>query len=123
MDTSANTSAGSSTRARGDIPADICEEFVAACTGAESLRSAFGHYREMPETARQIRETTARLRMPTFAVGAHPVGPLPERQIRPIADDLTGAQLEDCRHIIPLDRPDILLPLLAGFPENSETFR
>ena len=56
-----------------------------------------------------------RLTVPTLAIGAHPVGPALERQLRPIADDLTGHLIADCGHIIPLDRPQELLSLLLPF--------
>jgi pimeloyl-ACP methyl ester carboxylesterase len=50
-----------------------------------------------------------------MAIGAYPVGDTLERQLRPVTDDLTGHLIENCGHIIPLDRPDALLPLLASF--------
>lgn len=53
--------------------------------------------------------------MPTMAVGSHPVGTGLERQLRLIADDLVGHHLQDCGHIIPLDRPDAIFALLAPF--------
>jgi pimeloyl-ACP methyl ester carboxylesterase len=55
-----------------------------------------------------------------MAVGAHPVGTALERQLRPVADDLTGHLIEDCGHIIPLDRPNALLPLLTSFLPRPE---
>jgi pimeloyl-ACP methyl ester carboxylesterase len=75
----------------------------------------FAHYRAMPESAGQIAAAVAagRLTVPTTAIGAHPVGDTLARQLRPIADDLTSHVVEDCGHIIPLDRPDALVPLLA----------
>ena len=71
----------------------------------------------MPDTARQIGEAvkTRRLTMPTMTIGAHPVGRALEGQLRPVADDLTGHLIEDCGHIIPLDRPAELLRLLTPF--------
>jgi pimeloyl-ACP methyl ester carboxylesterase len=71
----------------------------------------------MPTTGRQVADAaaTGRLRVPTMAIGARPVGDALERQLRPITDDLTGHVIKDCGHIIPLDRPDALLPLLDGF--------
>jgi pimeloyl-ACP methyl ester carboxylesterase len=53
--------------------------------------------------------------MPTMAIGAHPVGRALERQLRPVADDLAGHLVQDCGHIIPLDRPQELLRLLTPF--------
>lgn len=98
---------------------EIRDAFVAAYTGQESLRSAFSYYRALPASARQIQDAAAagRLTMPTMAVGAHPVGASLERQLRPLADDLTGHLIEDCGHIIPLHRPARLLGLLRPFLE------
>jgi pimeloyl-ACP methyl ester carboxylesterase len=61
--------------------------------------------------------------MPTLAIGAHPVGDALERQLRPVADDLTGHLIEDCGHIIPLDRPGELLALLMPFLAADEPVR
>ncbi|GGP55572.1 alpha/beta fold hydrolase [Saccharothrix coeruleofusca] len=99
------------------VPDDIRAAFVQAYTGSEALRCAFSYYRALPTSARQIREAVAmaRLTTPTMAVGSHPVGTALERQLRPIADDLVGHHLQDCGHIIPLDRPDALLALLDPF--------
>ncbi|MGW7528717.1 alpha/beta fold hydrolase [Streptomyces sp. NPDC054783] len=99
------------------IPTALREAFIAAYTGEDALRRAFSYYRALPASARQIRDATvtARLTMPTMAIGAHPIGAALEQQLRPFADDLTGHVIEDCGHIIPLDRPDALLALLQPF--------
>jgi pimeloyl-ACP methyl ester carboxylesterase len=104
------------TRADG-VPPEVRASFLEAYSGSDALRSAFEHYRAFPETGRQIVEAaeSARLRVPTLAVGAHPVGDTLERQLRPITDDLTGHVVPDCGHLVPLDRPDALLPLLGDF--------
>ncbi|WP_433653943.1 alpha/beta fold hydrolase [Nocardia sp. CA-128927] len=107
------------TQGRG-IPAETRDAFVAAYTGTDSLRCAFSYYRAMPTSADQIRQAvdTARLTVPTMAIGSHPVGTALENQLRPIADTLTGHLIEDCGHIIPLDRPATLVPLLADFLDS-----
>ncbi|UUV31444.1 alpha/beta hydrolase [Amycolatopsis roodepoortensis] len=99
------------------VPPEIRDAFVDAYTGQDALRCAFSYYRAMPDSARQIGEAVAggRLAMPTMTIGAHPVGRALERQLRPVADDLTGHLIEDCGHIIPLDRPAELLRLLTPF--------
>jgi pimeloyl-ACP methyl ester carboxylesterase len=104
------------TRGRG-VPDDIRAAFVHAYTGREALRCAFSYYRALPTSARQLKDAvgTARLTMPTMAVGSHPVGTGLESQLRPIADDLVGHHIQDSGHIIPLDRPDTLFALLAPF--------
>ncbi|MFD6421120.1 alpha/beta fold hydrolase [Streptomyces sp. NPDC060198] len=93
------------------------DAFVRAYTGRRALSRAFSYYRALPESARQIEQevVTARLTVPTMVVGARPVGAALERQLRPIADDLTGHLVEDCGHIIPLHRPHVLLSLLRPF--------
>lgn len=105
------------TRGRG-VPPELRDHFTAAYTGRDALRSAFAHYRAMPESARQIAEAVAthRLTVPTLAIGAHPVGGTLARQLGPVTDDLESHVLDDCGHIIPLDRPDALAPLLLGSP-------
>ncbi|WP_246076367.1 hypothetical protein [Amycolatopsis cihanbeyliensis] len=47
-----------------------------------------------------------------------------ERQLRPAADDITGHLVQDCGHIVPLDRPEALLRLPApSSPPTSTTDR
>ena len=99
------------------VPREIRDHFVASYTGRDALRAAFAHYRAMPVSARQIEDAVAagRLTVPTVAIGAHPVGDTLARQLRPVADDLVAHVVEDCGHIVPLDRPDVLVPLLKEF--------
>ncbi|MFG2721195.1 alpha/beta fold hydrolase [Streptomyces sp. NPDC048416] len=106
----------SGTLGRG-VPDAIRAAFVHAYTGSEALRCAFSYYRALPTSARQFQDAvaTARLTMPTMAVGSHPVGTGLEGQLRLIAHDLVGHRIQDCGHIIPLDRPDALFALLAPF--------
>src|SRR5690242_5872350 len=97
----------------GIAPA-LRDAFVTAYAGRESLRCAFAHYRAMSVTADQIAaEAPRRLTMPVTAIGARPVGDALHRQLRPIADDLTGHLIAECGHIVPLDRPEALLPYLT----------
>ncbi|WP_423202138.1 alpha/beta fold hydrolase [Herbihabitans rhizosphaerae] len=104
------------THGRG-VPPEIRNAFVGAYTGHDALRCAFSYYRAQPTSARQISEAVAggQLTMPTMAIGAHPVGRALEQQLRPVTDDLAGHLVQDCGHIIPLDRPRELLRLLVPF--------
>ncbi|WP_246023727.1 alpha/beta fold hydrolase [Nocardia yunnanensis] len=103
------------TRGRGVRP-DLRDAFLAAYTGTDALRCAFSYYRALPASARQLEQAAvARLTVPALAIGAHPVGDALERQLRPLADDLTAHVIPDCGHIIPLDRPRELLGLLMPF--------
>ncbi|WP_309029948.1 alpha/beta fold hydrolase [Streptomyces alfalfae] len=100
----------------------VRDAFVRAYTGRQALSRAFSYYRALPESAAQIERAvaTARLTVPTMAVGARPIGAALERQLRPVADDLTGHVIEDCGHIIPLHRPRALLALLLPFLAGEE---
>ena len=104
------------THGRG-VPRQMRDAFVSAYTGPDALRCAFSYYRAAPISTQQIQQAVVshRLTVPTMAIGAHPVGNALERQLRPITDDLVGHLIEDCGHIIPLDRPQVLLPLLTSF--------
>ncbi|MFK0118572.1 alpha/beta fold hydrolase [Streptomyces sp. NPDC090994] len=100
----------------------VRDAFVRAYTGRAALGSAFATYRALPESADQIDRalTTTRLTVPTLAIGAHPVGPALERQLRPVTDDLTGHVIEDSGHIIPLHRPEALLTVLRPFLSEGQ---
>lgn len=93
------------------------DAFVRAYTGRQAPSCAFSYCRALPESAVQIERAvaTARLTLPTMALGARPVGTALERRLRPVTDDLTGHVIEDCGHIIPLRRPHALLALLHPF--------
>ncbi len=95
----------------------IRDAFVAAYSGADSLRCAFEHYRALARNAEQIGSAVERRRLtvPTMAIGAEPVGESLSRQLAPLSDDLTSHLIEDCGHIVPLDRPRELLDLLQPF--------
>lgn len=99
------------------IDSDIRDAFVAAYSGRESLRCAFEFYRAMPQSAAEMADVAAatRLRVPTMAIGAKPVGDALYRQLTPITDTLRGEQIPQCGHIIPLDKPAVLSALLADF--------
>ncbi|MEU2421918.1 alpha/beta fold hydrolase [Streptomyces sp. NPDC007851] len=102
---------------------DIRDAFVRAYTGRQALSRAFSYYRALPESAAQIERAvgTARLTVPTMALGARPVGSALERQLRSVTDDLTGHVIDDCGHIIPLHRPAALLALLRPFLTGYDT--
>ncbi|WP_326938144.1 alpha/beta fold hydrolase [Amycolatopsis cynarae] len=106
----------SGTHGRG-VPAGIRDAFADAYSRPEALRCAFSYYRALPACARQIADAVAgrHLTVPTLVIGSHPVGAALERQLRPITDHLDGRIIDDCGHIIPLDRPEALLSLLLPF--------
>lgn len=95
----------------------VRDAFVGAYAGRESLRCAFEFYRAMPQSGAQLADAVSgtRLQVPTLAIGSQPVGDALHRQLMPIADDLRGALIPECGHIIPLDRPDALMRLLDEF--------
>ena len=93
------------------------DAFVSAYTGTTALRCGLEYYRAAPANARQIAGAalTGRLTMPTVAIGADVVKDALHRQLEPLSDALTGQVIENCGHIVPLDRPDALLAALLPF--------
>lgn len=106
------------------IDPEVRDAFVAAYSGTESLRCAFTYYRAMPKSSEQLAILTRdrRLTVPTLAVGARPVGRALHRQLEPLTDDLQGEIIEECGHIIPLDRPDALVPMLRTSSTSLEVW-
>ncbi|GAB6899235.1 alpha/beta fold hydrolase [Kineosporia succinea] len=88
-----------------------------AYRGGPALRAAFEHYRAFADSGRQIVRALAasRLRVPTLTIGAAPVGDATYRQLEPVTDTLSGVVLDNCGHIIPQHRPELLLEALNGF--------
>ena len=105
----------SGTHAGTGIDADVRDAFVTAYSRPDALGRSLGYYRALPQSAGQIEAAVSRSRLtvPTLAIGAQPVNDALFRQLRPVTDDLTGAEIEDCGHLIPLDRPQALLDLLG----------
>jgi pimeloyl-ACP methyl ester carboxylesterase len=97
------------TRGRGVHP-EIRAAFGEAYARPGALSGALGFYRTLGRSAEQV--AGLRLKVPTTAVGAAPVGRRLAEQLRPITDDLAAHLVEDCGHIVPLDRPEALLRLL-----------
>jgi pimeloyl-ACP methyl ester carboxylesterase len=101
------------TRRRGVRP-ELRATLGAAFARPGALRTALAYYRALPASERQLAEAVrhARLRVPTTAIGAAPVGRALERQLRAVTDDLDGHLIEDCGHLVPVDHPDALATLL-----------
>ena len=110
------------TRTRGVRP-DLRAAIGRAFAEPGALHCALGVYRALPETGRQIERAvrSGPLTVPTTAVGARPVGRALEDQLRPVARDLEAHVLDDCGHIVPLDRPEALLALLRGVAARRST--
>ncbi|WP_224387846.1 alpha/beta fold hydrolase [Pseudonocardia sp. ICBG1293] len=101
------------TRGRGARP-DLRSAIARTFARPDALHCALALYRALPESGQQISAAVAgaRLTVPTTAVGAVPVGRALENQLRGVADVLDGHLVEDCGHIVPLDRPEELVGLL-----------
>ncbi|WP_144056994.1 alpha/beta fold hydrolase [Micromonospora lupini] len=96
---------------RRGVPSEVRDAFVSAYTGREALRCGFGYYRAAEQNAAAI-AAAGRLTMPTLAVGGNTVGDLLNRQLTPIAEDLSGELIARSGHLVPLDRPDAVARLL-----------
>lgn len=99
------------------VPDEVRDPILAAFGQPDGLRGPLAYYRSLPQSARQLSEAVAsrRLRVPTLAIGAEPVGAALAGQLRPVADDLVETIIDESGHIIPIDRPDRLLDVLRPF--------
>jgi pimeloyl-ACP methyl ester carboxylesterase len=83
----------------------------------EALRASFEFYRAIDQDLEQnaVRRKT-KLTMPVLAVGgAASVAAGVEKEMRLVADDVTGVVLPDCGHYVPEEAPDALLHALMPF--------
>jgi pimeloyl-ACP methyl ester carboxylesterase len=101
--------------------ADI-DEYLRTYSQPDALRAGFAFYRNIPNDIADNRALLAsglRLEMPVLAVGggraeARGRGGEPEASLREIADDVTGAVVDDCGHFVPEERPEALAALLLA---------
>ena len=102
-------------------PADI-DEYLRTYTQPGALRAGFAFYRNIPNDIADNRALLAsglRLQMPVLAVGgargeARGRGSEPAASLEAIADDVTGAVVDDCGHFVPEERPEALAALLLA---------
>lgn len=100
--------------------ADI-DEYARSYSAPGGMRGAFGHYRAMPVTARQNRESSKRpLPMPVLAIGAEwLMGTAPADSMRRAASDVRPVVIKQCGHWIADERPqELVRQLLAFFGEE-----
>jgi haloacetate dehalogenase len=106
---------------RHGLAPDAVDAYVRAFSRPGALRAGFDDYRALETDLALDDEDAAagrRLTMPTLvlwgAVGLP--AQLPTLDIwRQYADDVTGAQIPECGHFIPEERPDVLLEHLRTF--------
>jgi pimeloyl-ACP methyl ester carboxylesterase len=97
------------------------EEYLRTFASAGGVRGSFGWYRAIHETSAQIRERAeARGKLAVPVVGVNGAWGHPEtgEQIKAVAENVFGAVLSDCGHLVPEEKPRELvaaiLPLLKG---------
>ncbi|MEU5022993.1 alpha/beta fold hydrolase [Streptomyces milbemycinicus] len=106
---------------RHGLDPDAVDAYVRAFSRPGALRAGFDDYRAQErDLALDDEDATAgrRLTMPVLALWGSAGLParLPTLDIwRQYADDVTGAQIPDCGHFIPEERPDALLAHLRTF--------
>ena len=96
------------------------DEYVRTYSQPGALRSSFSYYRNIPENKEAniaIRDSGFRLDMPVLAVGGGRAesrgrGTEPEKSMREIADNVTGAVVADSGHFVPEEQPEELAALL-----------
>jgi pimeloyl-ACP methyl ester carboxylesterase len=89
------------------VRSDVRQAFINAYSNRDAMRCGFEHYRAFPRGAEQI-EAIARdgkSTVPILAIAGGVVSDALSRQLQPISTKLTTAQIQDCAHIIPLEKP------------------
>ncbi|MFF5256241.1 alpha/beta fold hydrolase [Streptomyces leeuwenhoekii] len=106
---------------RHGLAPDAVDAYVRAFSRPGALRAGFDDYRAQESDLALDDEDAAagrRLTMPVLALWGSAGLParLPTLEIwRRYADDVTGAEIPDCGHFIPEERPDVLLTHLRKF--------
>lgn len=106
---------------RHGLAPDAVDAYVRAFSRPGALRASFDDYRAQESDLALDEEDAAagrRLAMPVLALWGSVGLParLPTLEIwRQYADDVTGAEIPDCGHFIPEERPDVLLTRLRKF--------
>ncbi|MFC4008060.1 alpha/beta fold hydrolase [Nonomuraea purpurea] len=110
---------------RHGLPAEAVDAYVRAFSRPGALRAGFDDYRAHEHDLALDDEDFAagrRLTMPVLALWGSAGLParLPTLEIwREYADDVTGAEIPECGHFIPEERPDALLAHLRDFLPGS----
>ncbi|MCX6469501.1 MAG: alpha/beta hydrolase [Corynebacteriales bacterium] len=96
---------------RHDIGAAARSAFVSAYRGIDALRAGFELYRATGRNAELLRESLSarRLTMPVWSVEGGVVGNALSSQLAGVTETLTRAPIDDCGHIVPLEKPDELV--------------
>jgi haloacetate dehalogenase len=106
---------------RHGLAPDAVDAYVRAFSRPGALRASFDDYRAQESDLVLDDEDAAagrRLTIPILALWGSAGLParLPTLEIwRQYADDVTGAEIPDCGHFIPEERPDVLLTRLRKF--------
>lgn len=108
------------TKAGTPLPDYAVQHYVDTLKASpEALRASFDFYRAIDQDLEQnaVRKET-RLAMPVLAIGgALSGGPAVEKEMRLVANDVTGAVIPNCGHYVAEEAPEALLQVLLPFLE------
>ena len=93
------------------------DEYTRVYSEHGAMHSGFEYYRAIFDSIAQNRETaTKKLPMPVLAIGgAQWLGPLMQRMVEPVAENLRTEVISGSGHFVPEEAPDTVIRLLQDF--------
>lgn len=101
---------------------DALDEYVRAFSLPGAARASRGVYREIFTSSEQIKELSKnKLKMPVLALGGEfGLGEIPLKDMKAVAENVTGGVIKDCGHYIAEEQPEELLRHLTRFFEQEQ---
>ncbi|WP_020123088.1 alpha/beta fold hydrolase [Streptomyces canus] len=105
------------------IPSTAVDVYVEAIRLPGALRASFEYYRAIDETMTQtVLRKQNKLTIPVLAVAGDALGgENVEREVRSLADDVTGVVIANCGHFVAEEAPEAFLNALRPFLEPYRT--
>ena len=105
------------------IDAEAITEYTRAYSAPGAMQSGFAYYRAIFESIGQNKGTAAqKLPMPVLAAGgAQWLGPLMEKMVAPVAEDLRVEIVANSGHFVPEEAPAPLAVILRNFLGQART--
>jgi len=92
------------------------DEYLRTFASPGGVRGSFGWYRAVFETSKQIQELGKnKLQIPVLGVNGEYGHPNVAEQMKLVADNVTGAVIKNCGHLIAEEKPEELIEELLRF--------
>ncbi len=97
-------------------------EYLRTFASPGGVRGSFGWYRAVFETSKQIQELAkTKLKIPVIGINGQYGHPNVAEQMKVVAENVCGAIIKNCGHLIAEEKPEELTEgLLKFFGENND---